>query len=364
MDDFSRPEFGIIEDKQASSKNRKPTVKKTAKYGNEDMINDIASSSMAAGNVIAEKSIENYVFAGTGQSPHTNFNMMSSTNSDDDQSKKPLKLRQKRVRDGPGSENVYISDMIPYGKDESIMKRRKKSDLKITVDPSKQRADISQELLTADTPRQSSYRTRSTAHSNNVITQPPLSLISNFSAGAIESPLNDKSTIFGGDIFSAFVDTPSGMDSNRIGMKPMPSIGNYDFDEVTKHFPSPRTGDGFATSPNRWGAAQNAGSFGLGVGIFNFPPSGSSNAMNQNKPNGNMTVNTSGFSHSSMPEAPSSDYGAADIHAKKFKRQTRREPISIATNASDLSISADALVSMRSPTSSQTVFNLNATSSV
>jgi hypothetical protein len=341
VEDLNRPDF-IGEDKQVAGKGRGKSVNGKQSRG---LMDNMAASS-AAGNAIADKNMDNYVFAGVGQ---PQYHQMGD-DSDDMviiTGKQPLKLRQKRQLKSTamGSSSGEIAD-------DSIMKRRRKTDLKIAVDTSKLKSnhDI-HPTDTTPTQKQQTYRTRSTSHTS-LPPQPPLSLISNFSAGVIESPSSvEKHVMFGSDMFSALVDTPTA----RYGVRPLVSVGNgsYDFDEVTRHFPSPRPGEALGASPNRWGSAQSAGSFGLGMGVFNFPVDATASSSSS-------STSTAGIAlHQNRPASqadgpPSVDVGAADIHAKKFKRVLKRDShASSISNISDQSVvsDADALIAMASPKS-------------
>ena len=286
----------------------------------------------------------------------------------------PSKSRQKRSRnDDYIYETNSISSMNSGKKinsnSESIMKRRRKQELKISVDSnSKSNSNNNNNSSIEDTPKQLNYRLRSTTNSNsnsnhnNLLhsNNGPLSLISNFSDGVLESPLVEKQVMYGGDIFSALVDTPHVHFDHNLPTSTRQKLQNgnittgtndtmkFDFDEVTKHFASPRAGDLLGNSPNRWSGNSSAGSLSMG-GIFNFP---STDRNDRDRTNNNEQRQSF--------ENDNNDSAAAEIHAKKFKRvsnSSKRESYGSTNTLSNLSdfsgvSDAEVLHAISSPLSS------------
>lgn len=207
---------------------------------------------------------------------------------------------------------------------ESMAKRRRKKDLKINVSTSK-----------SSSVEDGGVANRSGGTNGSL----PFSLMSNFSTSLLGSPV-DKQGLYNSDMFSILGETPidktgsfeplissSGSKQALITATggSYSSIG-FDFDEVTKHFPSPRPGEALGASPNRWSGV-SAGSF--GVGMFEFPL----------RSNGNSDSKTGGITLMDNTV----DASAADIHAKKFKRVSSKKQSNStsATNLSDMSSGND-----------------------
>lgn len=210
---------------------------------------------------------------------------------------RPPKLRQKHEHNVAG---ILYPDM---GEEDSgsIMKRRRNTDLKISIGAS------SNDSRGSDTPYQGYKMNRGDAAL-------PLSLASNFSGNLLESPLSG-----GPNLLFPLGETPT----NRVGLvhfdpllsKPLASLNTgdpesmrFDFDEVVQHFPSPRPGETLGNSPNRWSAGSaGSGSSTFGMGVFQFPGEG----------RGSLGSSGTEGSDSALMQ---------DLHARKLKRLKRSSP--------------------------------------
>jgi hypothetical protein len=172
----------------------------------------------------------------------------------------------------------------------SLIKRRRKADLQISVDPTISGLAMGMGFDGPDdTPRRSLRLNSKGSKDIN---------------GLLESPLSIEKHVVFSDIFDpaygvsgplSLEGTP-GATLRRLSDGNAPSTGKsaltndslrFDFDEVVQHFPSPRLSVG--ASPSRWSAGSN-GSLGS---IFNFPDSGTK----QNAPD----ENTDGVVNSNDP---------------------------------------------------------------
>ena len=166
-----------------------------------------------------------------------------------------------------------------FGMDDgnTLMKRRRKQDLSIMVDPTTSGSAMGMgfSTLPEDTPRRSMRLTSKGSKDINGLLESPLSIEKHVAFSDFLDPTLGP--------LSLHNDTP-GTSRRRLSGDPMHSTNShksglplgsntltsdslrFDFDEVVQHFPSPRLG-----SPHRWSAG-SAGSFGSGV--FNFPDSG------------------------------------------------------------------------------------------
>jgi hypothetical protein len=211
---------------------------------------------------------------------------------------------RKKVRDDSDADNNYANDQSiddfdmnensSGGGTGSIIKRRRKGELKIMVDgsvginTSTSRNNlhslmgggmISEMGPPDDTPRRNSFRLQSTSG------LPSLSNLNNIMFN-LDSPSPfalDRQSMFP-DL--GFVDTPSTLlhfDPPITKMSINPDSTRYDFDEeVLKNFPSPRAGEQLkGSSPYRWSAG-SAGS--TASQVFNFPET-SFNSSNLSRDN-------------------------------------------------------------------------------
>ncbi len=287
----------------------------------------------------------------------------NDTDDNDESSNKPIKLRQKRRKEGDyeGSSDDRHSDFASTStsnlnndyavhaqahgsvgpNDSSIIKRRRKGELQIMVDSGLTmgtvntagpltnaiRANNLHSLMgggigdmgpPGETPRRSARLKNGGG---------ALSTLSNLGTlNYLDSPFMEKSLLFS-DGFAPFgVDTPSRLMHLDPPLSKSATAAEgvrFDFDEaVAAHFPSPRTGDHIkGNSPYRW----SGGSAGSGVsGFFNFPDS----TVGGQKPNSSLEA-AMNAPLSTVPSSSNQNLqetnDQANIYAKKFKKALKKD---------------------------------------
>jgi hypothetical protein len=233
----------------------------------------------------------------TGNASSSGFPVPLPLAASELESRKPPKMRNKRKMAEDASVPVMEAPSRPaYGKkaaaaalalahaqgamgDElnangSIIKRRMKKSLKISIDPSVGQRGAAANTITSMAPPDSTGGRRSVRLRGG---NQQLGL------GALESPfggLDSSLAAMGMDRSAMFpsADTPGNLMSLDPPLsKQMSALTSeslrFDFDEVVQHFPSPMAGGQLGSSPRRWGFAHPSSTGSVSSAVFNFPDS-------------------------------------------------------------------------------------------
>ena len=168
------------------------------------------------------------------------------------------------------------SSMLQY-EDSNLIKRRRKQDLQIMVDPTTSGSAMGMGFtsmgIAEDTPRRSMRINSKGSKDINGLLESPLSIEKHvaFTDSFLDGPLGPLSLqgLTPGATARRLSGDPSSSNKGAPGSALTNDSLRFDFDEVVQHFPSP--GNGISgSSPHRWSLG-SAGSF--GSGSFNFPDS-------------------------------------------------------------------------------------------